>query len=196
LLDGDTQMLRIALTGPHGTGKTTIIRTVAPHLDTLGTVAICREAPRLIIDRVGDPEFFRRESNTTSRQALIFAEHLMEERRAAQNSDVVISDRTLVDHLSYTTVLFPESETSAELRVYREIAFESLSAYDAIFQLPIEFAPVDDGVRESDLQFQREIDEKLGQLYAEAGVVPTIIRGSVDERRDQILAHIASLTTS
>ncbi|MFZ5720929.1 MAG: ATP-binding protein [Pseudomonadota bacterium] len=186
-------MLRLALTGPHGTGKTTLIKALSAKLEKYGRVSTCREAPRLIIDRVGDSEFFRRESNTTARQALIFLEHIMEERRASLDADIVLSDRTLVDHLAYTTVLFPKEVDTPEVRIYREIAYESLSTYEAIFQLPIEFAPEDDGVREADINFQRAIDETLTDLYREAGVTPIIVRGSVVERSAQVETSVERL---
>ncbi|OYQ33773.1 hypothetical protein CHU95_15680 [Niveispirillum lacus] len=183
-------MLRIAFTGPHGTGKTTLIKAIAPQLVSVGRVTICREAPRLIIEKLGDSEFFRRENNKPSRQALIFLEHLMEERRAESNVDVVISDRTLVDHLAYTLSLFPETANSPEVKIYENLAFESLTTYDAIFQLPIEFFPEDDGVRESDTLFQRQIDDKITSLYSKSKTIPVVIRGSVNERANQVIAYL------
>jgi predicted ATPase len=186
-------MLRLALTGPHGVGKTTLITVLARRISERGRVIACREAPRLIADQVGDPLFFRRENNQLSRQALIFLEHVMEERRAAADADVVLSDRTLVDHLAYTEALFPYSVDTPEVRTYRRLAMESLAFYDAIFQLPIEFAPVDDGVREADLAFQQQIGDTITALYAAAGVKPLIVRGSVAERAAQIEHHLASL---
>jgi predicted ATPase len=187
-------MLRIALTGSHGVGKTTLINALAPRLSAQGRIAICREAPRLIVDQIGDPLFFRRENNQISRQSLIFLEHVMEERRASGDSDVVISDRTLVDHLAYTQALFPEFVNTPEARTYRRLAFESLDYYAAIFQLPIEFLPVDDGVREADIDFQKQIENTIITLYAEAGVKPVIVSGSVAERTSQIERHLAAIS--
>ena len=186
-------MLRFALTGPHGVGKTTLIKVLADRLLPLGRVTVCREAPRLIADQVGDLMFFRRENNTLSRQALIFLEHLMEEQRAAFGADVVVSDRTLVDHLAYTEVLFPDFVNTPEARTYRRLAFESLARYGVIFQLPIEFPPVDDGVREADITFQRQIGDTITALYAKAKVEPIIISGTVAERVAQVEHHLASL---
>jgi predicted ATPase len=187
-------MLRLALTGAHGVGETTLINALTPRLSAFGLVTACREAPRLIADQVDDPMFFRRENNRLSRQALIFLEHVMEERRAATRGDVVLSDRTLVDHLAYTQVLFPDSVDTSEVRTYRRLAFESLAYYDAIFLLPIEFAPLDDGVREADLAFQRHIDDMITDLYAQAEVEPVIVRGSVTERAARIEHHLGSLS--
>lgn len=175
-------MLRIALTGAHGTGKTTLIGRLPELLEMTGRVGTCREAPRIIADQINQPEFFRRGNNTPLRQGLIFLQHLVEERDVSGGCDTLITDRTLIDHLAYTTVLFPEFVNSPEYSVYKSASIRSLIHYEHIFKLPIEFGPVDDGVRESDNQFQREIDQEIDRLYSAAGVAPTIIRGSVEER--------------
>jgi predicted ATPase len=114
----------------------------------------------------------------------------MEERRAERDAEVVISDRTLIDHLAYTLTLFPESATSPEVETYKRLAFESLTSYHFIFQIPIEFLPEDDGVREPDPRFQRQIGDVLTGLYTQSGVTPVVIRGSVEERAAQVQVHL------
>lgn len=179
-------MLKIALTGAHGTGKTTLIRQLPSILSSLGKINICREAPRLIIDLVKDAEYFRRGNNTPQRQALIFAQHLLEERQQINGADVIITDRTLVDHLAYTSVLFPEFLNTSEYKVYKYLAITSLTSYDLLCKLPIEFPVEDDGVREGAVEFQREIDRAIDNLYAEADIAPNVISGSVDARLSEI----------
>ena len=175
-------MLKVAFTGAHGTGKTTLIRRLLPKISFLGRVRSCREAPRLIINQIGDNDFFQRSNNTPVRQMLIFLEHLVEERRQGQNTDALIIDRTLVDHLSYTSVLFPEIETSSEFRVCKNIAFESLGEYDLLFKLPIEFPVVGDGIREADPEFQKKIDQAINRFLKEAGAKVSVLRGNVEKR--------------
>lgn len=180
--------MRIALTGAHGTGKTTLSTKLAGLLAVRGTVGVCREAPRLIIDDVGDPEFFRRGNNNPSRQGLIFIRHLIEENSLFSKCDITISDRTLVDHLSYTNVLFPEDSQSIENSALTKTVFSSLASYDLIVKLPIEFAALDDGVRESDIIFQNQIDAEIDRLYSLSKITPVIVRGPVEERARGVLA--------
>lgn len=175
-------MLKIALTGAHGTGKTTLLSRLSTDLASFGRIKICREAPRLIIDYVNDQEFFRRGKNTPNRQGLIFVEHLLEEQRNSIDCDIVITDRTLVDHLSYTTVLFPEFAKSVEYDVYKSMSLSSLHSYDEIFKLPIEFSVKDDGVREDSVEFQAQIDSAMDDIYRSGGYAPTIVRGDIDLR--------------
>lgn len=183
-------MRKIALTGAHGTGKTTLANELTRRLEPLGRLRACREAPRLIADSVGDPEFFRRGNNSPERQGMIFLEHVLEEQRQAADCDILVTDRTLVDHLAYTAILFPSAERSPEFGVYKRITFETLDQYAAIFKVPIEFPLVDDGVREADVEFQSAIDRKIDDLYEEAGITPQVVRGSVDQRASLVFDQV------
>jgi predicted ATPase len=175
-------MIKIAITGAHGTGKTTLISRLPHDISFVGRVAVCREAPRLVIARVGDSEFFRVNNNTPIRQSLIFLEHIMEERRQGKACDLLVTDRTLIDHLSYSAVLFPEHEKSLEFKICKELAFESLLEYDIVFKIPIEFAAVDDGVREGLASFQSAIDTTIDRFYSEARIPTLVVRGSIEDR--------------
>lgn len=184
-------MKKIALTGAHGTGKTTLANELIRALAYLGRTASCREAPRLIIDLVGDQEFFRRGNNTPLRQGIIFLEHVLEESRNLDSCDVLIADRTLIDHLAYTAVLFPETESTIEFAAYRKISFDTLQGYERIYKIPIEFPVEDDGVREAAIEFQAQVNRKIDDLYEEARYQPTIITGSVEERVKKIVKSLS-----
>ena len=186
----------IALTGAHGTGKTTLCDALSLSLQGRGSVSICREAPRLVTDAVGDPGFFRRGRNTPERQMLIFLYHVIEEQGEDRRTDFVLSDRTLMDHLAYTVALFPEFEATPECDALRRAAVASLARYDLIFKLPVEFPPEDDGVREADAGFQATIDRIIDKLFAEAGVQPTRIAGSVRQRVDAVLLALEEATAT
>ena len=111
---GKLKMVKIAVSGAHGTGKTTLCeflhRTSGAELD----MAICREVPRIIIDRVGEPSFFKRGSNTVERQLLIFLYQLEEERKKGSGKNVLLCDRTPIDHLAYTLANHPKFRGSPE----------------------------------------------------------------------------------
>lgn len=179
-------LMKLALTGAHGTGKTTLCRFLGEKTFAGHPVAYCREVPRVIIEQAKEDEFFRRTNNSPLRQSLIFLYQLIEEVKQARGAEFLICDRTVVDHLAYSSVLFPETTLTIEYRVVLEAVRAWVSEYDAIFKLPIEFAVEDDGVRESDVKFQNEIDRKIDELYSLFDVSPVVVTGSVEQRADQI----------
>ncbi|MEQ1933527.1 MAG: ATP-binding protein [Fimbriimonadaceae bacterium] len=181
--------MKIALTGSHGTGKTTLIRFLGEQLQ-LPPSAMCREVPRVIIEKVQDDTFFRRGNNTPLRQMLLFFYQVMEEQNLQQGADLVLSDRTVVDHLAYTGVLFPEFKRTEEYRAAMEGVHNWLPSYDAIFKIPIEFPVLDDGVREGEAAFQAEIDGAIDGLYHDAGIETIRVGGSVRERADLIFGYL------
>jgi predicted ATPase len=182
--------MKFALTGAHGTGKTTLIKRIVDLLSPHLKIVPCREVPKTILGLVGDNFFFRRGRTTPIRQMLIFLQQVIEEHMQAKSSGVLLTDRTLVDHLAYTEVLFPELVTSAEFKVLQAAVRTWLAEYTAIFRLPVEFSLVDDGVRELDPDFQLQIDHTIDRLYSDFGIMPTTVTGTLDVRASTISAMI------
>lgn len=183
--------MKLALTGAHGTGKTTLTNALRNHLLDSHSVSICREVPRLIIDLTKEDEFFRRGNNTLLRQSLIFLYQAIEDHLMAVDADIVITDRTMIDHLAYTLALFPAFPQTQEYVALREAIASWMQTYDYIFKLPIEFDVIDDGVREGDADFQRAIDKQIDALYQNFGIEPIDISGSVGERVNSIVDFLA-----
>ena len=189
--------MKLALSGAHGTGKTTLIKAVHDYLKVDREIEICREVPRVIGEVVEDKEYFRRGNNTELRQCTIFLFQVMEDFFVSSRADISLSDRTMVDHLAYTEILFPEFSTTSEYRVISNAVQRWLSTYDHIVKVPIEFQVEDDGTREADLEFQKAIDTKIDELYATFGIYPSIVSGSVSTalRKSWVLStHSLSFT--
>ena len=183
-------MVKIAVSGAHGTGKTTLCefleRTKGADLD----LAICREVPRIIIDRVGEQSFFKRGNNTVERQLLIFLYQLEEERKKGSGKKVLLCDRTPIDHLAYTLANHPEFRGSPEHAALNGLIEDWLKTFDLIFKVPIEFALHDDGIREGEADFQTEINAAIDDLYSEFQVSTIEVSGSVEDRAEQIAGAI------
>jgi len=187
---------KFALTGAHGTGKTTLIKSLMERLAPTSQVIETPEAPRLITEEVGDPEFFRRGNNSFDRQCLILARQLEVEAKAADaGNQIVLCDRTIMDHWAYTRHAFPERCLTPEGKLWEAMVFRWVKTYDQIVYLTPEFAPVDDGVREADLSFQMEIDRELRRLYANAGVKHEAVTGTVVQRTDTCAILLERLST-
>ena len=56
--------------------------------------------------------------------------------------------------------------------------------------IPIEFGIENDGVRPTDVAFQKKVDECMRKLIYSFGIAPFVVSGSVDERLESILKFI------
>lgn len=179
--------MKFAVSGSHGTGKTTLITEVARVLAHRTSVHICREIPETIISQVNDSQFFQRSRNSLVRQLLICLKQVVVENRERAKASVILVDRTLIDHLAYTALLFPAFTESIEFDLLFRMTAESLREYNAIFKLPIEFGIPADGIREADIEFQLAIDGLIEQFYMKAGVKPIIVSGHLQARSTAVV---------
>jgi predicted ATPase len=175
--------MKVAISGSHGTGKSTLLRGVKSVVDR--EWGVVEEVPRALCDRVGEPDFLQRGNNSLLRQLLLVARQIADEGRMATRR--VLSDRSVVDHWAYTlAIIDPSDHELPEVRETRLLVEEWIPTYDRIFYLPIEFPLAVDGVREDDQQFQADIDQSLRSEYERLGVEVVELRGSVDQRESEL----------
>jgi thymidylate kinase len=139
----------IAITGTHGTGKTTLSFQMAAEYKKMG-------ANVKIIQEVARSCPFPLNADMTRETALwIYHEHSKKELEACRDHDIVICDRTSFDSFVYAEVLQLENIWREKKTAYMNLAFYSL----LYFVRPDENStPKEDGVRSTDLKFQSEID--------------------------------------
>lgn len=178
--------MKIALTGAHGVGKSTLVSLLKYEFQSKGYSAeFTPEVPRLICEIVNDKEYFRRGHNSLLKQSLILLGQLIVEEKMhnTENLNVQICDRTLFDHWAYSLSLFGQEIREGNYQtIYESFIAEHCKSYDRIFYIPIEFKPFDDGIRESDEEFQREIDNLIVQLLEKHNINYETITGSVSNR--------------
>src|SRR5215210_6845411 len=157
--------MKIALTGAHGVGKSTLAMSLQQQLKAKNiSVIVTPEVPRMICDLVDDKEFFRRSNNTLLKQSLIMVGQLVIEEQN-KGYDIQICDRTLFDHWAYSLSMFEDELNKNNLcEVFEKFITDHCFTYDKIFYIPNEIKPIDDGTRESDLAFQANIDLIITQL--------------------------------
>lgn len=184
--------MKIALTGAHGTGKSTLAIFLKAEINKLSkTASITPEVPRMICETVNDKEYFRRGRNSLLKQSLILLGQLVIEEQFRKNGEIQICDRTLFDHWAYSLNLFgTEIKEGHYTEIYEKFISQHCKSYDKIFYLPIEFKPLDDGTREGDELFQVEIDTLITGLYKKHNISYQTITGSVENRCRTILESI------
>ena len=98
-----TQKIVVTLVGALGTGKTTLSQKLLDELQKRGRKCVeTPELPRIVCGLVGDKEYFRLEVNSLSKQLLLLIGQPILEHSPDGVADVVICDRSILDHYAYT----------------------------------------------------------------------------------------------
>ena len=153
--------MKVAFIGTHGVGKTTLCYDLAAALKKRDlTVELVREVAREC------PLPINRET-TLKAQSWILHTQIAWELQAEAKADVVFCDRAVLDNYCYMRRAFTGAPSEA---VLESLVRSWTTTYDALFKVPIVGDPRFDGVRDTDLAFQREIDDSIEQTLAAWGV--------------------------
>lgn len=146
--------MRIAITGAHGVGKSTLAARISealglPELPTPGRTLAARGLPV-------------NETATVSSQliAWLLQFHLERERSAW------VASRSLIDVWAYTVLAAARYEQDpVEAALLQELACATphalAGAYDTLIYVPVGIALIADDVRSADATFQRATDETI-----------------------------------
>lgn len=159
----------------------------------MGWIAVkTPEVPREICDLVSDAEFFRRGRNSILKQlSIMLGQVVREAEYDREGIDVVICDRSLIDHWAYTHVLFGQGGWTERVNdVIDRFVGEYSRTYDHVVYVPIEFPPYDDGTREGEVQFQHDVDTELVHLLDRYGLERDSLTGDI-QSRTALLASLA-----
>lgn len=171
-------MHRIIFTGAQGTGKTTVLK----EFESRGQRVITEVVRELMkkgvkINKDGDEKG----------QAKIFKTY--KDLLGELSADGYISDRGLLDVTAYTMYLYQHGQVSDKFlqKQIKQLKAFKESTPDIIYCFfPIEFPVVDDGVRDMDEDFRKEIEYNILELMAIVGISPIVITGSVEARVKKI----------
>jgi len=151
--------MKIAISGTHGTGKTTLAYAKAKALKLANptkTVVLLQEVAAecpLPINR----------DTTMESQLWILGQQLKREVELSARFDILVCDRTIFDILAYTHYVDPRLGRGLfrallpYARTYNVIYFKHLKGNDFL---------QDDGLRDTDPAFRRFIDECLASMYS------------------------------
>lgn len=174
--------MKVALIGTHGVGKTTLCYELAARLKRRDVdVEMVREVARRC------PMPINRETSVAA-QSWILHTQMAWELEAAATHELVLCDRSVLDNYCYLLYAsgpqpFWESQLSAWL-----------ATYDALVKVPLWTTPRWDGVRDTDLRFQQDIDALLDDQIGKRGLAP--LRLAVEDRDHwgaAVMAHLEPL---
>ena len=144
--------MKIALIGSHGVGKTTLCFELAAALKRRNAdLEMVREVARRCPLPIN-------QETTVAAQEWILHEQIAWELEAAATHDTVLCDRSILDNYAY---LVHAVGRRPELDPWVQ---RWCDTYAALFKVPLWQPPRFDGTRDTDLVFQREIDETLEDL--------------------------------
>jgi predicted ATPase len=163
--------MRIAISGTANTGKTTLIKNmlyVWPNYTT----------PEKTYRDILKEREMSHSSKTTPETQTAVLEFMVESLMSNDKKDKIIYDRCPVDNLAYTLWAYErniEGFTNEFVTNTINIARESLRKLDIIFLVGFDdtFVVEDDGLRDTDVEYIKEIDNIFASLYMQYDQHPT-----------------------
>jgi GTPase SAR1 family protein len=174
--------VKIALVGTHGVGKTTLCFELAARLKRRDVdVEMVREVARRC------PLPINRETSAAA-QGWILHTQMAWELEAEADHPLVICDRSVLDNYCYLVhAAGPQPNWEPLLTAW-------IPTYDVLVKVPLWTTPHWDGVRDTDLAFQRDIDALLDEQLTRRGLEALRLR--VEERErwgDVVMARLEPL---
>ncbi len=174
-------MPRIAISGSHSTGKSTVINALAqiPSITERFTIKseVLRDIKKLGINI--------NEYGTDETQRLVMSKFL--EYSTIPNT---ILDRCALDGLVYTTYLYEKKQVKKSTQRIAESIFENVR-YDMYFYIAPEFDIVPDGVRSENFEFRNRVADLFEEYIDAYKLNPIRLTGNVKQRVDQFLETLA-----
>lgn len=171
--------MRISLSGAQCTGKTTLMSQIENAPELFEKFTLIKEVVRTIKEREGDNFEFNKSGDFKS-QEMILAEH----HRNVLRHNCFITDRGAFDAFAYATKNYMDGKfTFREWKIFETIFGSTQSKYDVTFYLPIGMIPMeDDSVRDTDIEYQKQMHEIYMWIAAEYGIELIILNDPLDER--------------
>jgi len=173
----DNDVLKVGFIGTHGVGKTTTVEWLEDLLSEVGVdVGVVTDSAREC------PMPINRKTTEESQIWILLEQVQQEVEETHKGVDVILSDRTVLDAWVYNRVNVGLSS------FINSVMREWLHSYDLLFKLERDLEYLeDDGVRDTDLEFWKEIDEwverGIGTFGLEDKVVKTTSKSMTIKRK-------------
>jgi len=178
-----------AITGSHCTGKSTLVNAIKSKLDI--SVFTIQEIARGVINR-GFP--LGKEATLDAYANLIADQLEIENLGFSSNREVLISDRTLLDTLSYAEVnqTLGRGVPAYVINLLKQICLLEAQRFELYVYLPIEFPNVSDGIRDEDEKYRELVSLCILNNLKLLQIPYVSLSGSKEERLHKMLRLINS----
>jgi nicotinamide riboside kinase len=153
----EQKLVKIALVGTHGVGKTTVAYELAGRFKRKWkTVELLTEIAR-------ECPFPLNDLATSAAYQWIIARQVQLEIEKSARADITICDRSVLDNFAYYVRRCGAG--GEEYEALKSYCYSWMKTYDLLVRLRITEPMIEDGFRSVDEQFQREIDELCDRLF-------------------------------
>ena len=146
--------MKIGLTGTMSVGKTTLVKALSEMEQFKGYT--CTTERSKYLNSLGIP---LNHETTIEGQTIFLAERVTELMQ-----DRLITDRTIIDVMAFTKCARKVSYMDGD--AFEDYAKRFVRQYDYIFYISPEGMDIEDnGIRETDADYRKEIDEEIQKFY-------------------------------
>ena len=171
--------MKIGLTGTMSVGKTTLVKALSELGQFEGYT--CTTERSKYLNSLGIP---LNHETTIEGQTIFLAERVTELMQPR-----LITDRTIIDVMAFTKCARKVSYIDGD--AFEEYAKRFIREYDFIFYISPDGIDIEDnGIRETDAEYRKEIDEEIQKLLLKHRPIVHTLRGSTKERIEQIIKTI------
>lgn len=171
--------MKIGFTGTMSVGKTTLVKALQEIPDLEDYVFTTERSAYL--HSLGIP---LNHETTIEGQTVFLAERVTELMQPN-----IVTDRTIIDVMAFTHCAKRVSYMDGD--AFEEYAARFVKQYDYIFYVSPKGVEIEDnGVRETDAMYRKEIDKTIKQLLDKHRPIYYTIEGSTEERIKQVLKTV------
>lgn len=176
-------MIRIAVTGTHCVGKTTLMHATRALLQAQGTSCVLLQEP---IEKLGAEI---QGLDLRGAYMRLIEEHF---NRLQQNGvDCCLYDRSLLDMLVYFRC--SRDQDSILERMMVELLQWHREFIDLYVYLPIEIPLIVNQRRPPDESLRIRIDDEIKSVLNQGEFPQLVVKGSIEQRSDQLFNHLKIL---
>lgn len=182
-------VVRIAVSGTHSTGKTTLLRRMEMELRAVGHT-VTRTAGSLA-QRAADLGFPKLHAQTADTTRWIIAAGICAEMEATLTADVVLVDRSAVDPLAYYLATLEHAGQAPPPEVVSGIATVAAihaAGYDLLLATQLDPAVPLGPHRDADLGYRERVDHHIHDTLRLYGIPHMLVANSDTSREDAIHA--------